>query len=80
MLLVMGACAPVAWGQDWDDWDDYDSYVPERKGIEFALNFGVYQGHHKAANEFYSGISGEIYELSDPTANLMTNFTRRKNI
>jgi len=36
------------------------------------LNFGVYQGHHKAANEFYSGISGEIYELSDPTANLMT--------
>jgi len=72
MLVAMGACAPVAWGQDWDDWDDYDSYVPERKGIEFALNFGVYQGHHKAANEFYSGISGEIYELSDPTANLMT--------
>lgn len=73
MLLVMWACAPVAWGQDWDDWDDYESaYVPARKGIEFALNFGVYQGHHKAANEFFSGISGELYELADPTANLMT--------
>lgn len=34
--------------QDWDDWDEYDEgYVSARKGIEFALNFGVYQGHHK---------------------------------
>ena len=59
--------------QDWDDWDEYDEgYVSARKGIEFALNFGVYQGHHKAANEFFSGYSGEIYELNDNTANLMT--------
>jgi len=69
MMLV----SPLLLGQDWDDWDDYESaYVPARKGIEFALNFGVYQGHHKAANEFFSGISGELYELADPTANLMT--------
>ena len=52
MLVAMGACAPVAWGQDWDDWDDYESYVPERKGIEFALNFGVYQGHPKRPMSF----------------------------
>ena len=70
-------CLALAWSpeggaQDWDDWDDYDAYVPERRGVEFALNFGVYQGHHKAANEFFSGISGAFYELTDPTANLMT--------
>lgn len=76
-LIFAAICTACAWSvpvcaQDWDDWEDYDSYVPERKGVEFALNFGVYQGHHKAANEFFSGISGEFYELSDPTANLMT--------
>ena len=71
LLMVMSSSALHA--QNWDDWDDYDAaYVPARKGVEFALNFGVYQGHHKAANEFYSGYSGEIYELNDPIANLMT--------
>lgn len=73
LLGALLAISPLLPAQDWDDWDDYESaYVPARKGIEFALNFGVYQGHHKAANEFFSGISGEVYELSDPTASLMT--------
>ena len=73
LVGAMLAISSMLIAQDWDDWDDYESaYVPARKGIEFALNFGVYQGHHKAANEFFSGISGELYELSDPTANLMT--------
>jgi hypothetical protein len=59
--------------QDWDDWDDLDdAYVPARKGIEFALNFGVYQGNHKAANAFYNGYAGEVYDLGDNTASLMT--------
>lgn len=76
-IFFSAMCLALVWSpeggaQDWDDWDDYDAYVPERKGVEFALNFGVYQGHHKAANEFFSGISGAFYELTDPTANLMT--------
>lgn len=64
--------------QDWDDWDDYDTgYVSDRKGIEFALNFGVYQGNHKAANAFYNGFAWDSeaedhYDLLDNTANLMT--------
>ena len=59
--------------QEWDDWEEYEEgYVSARKGIEFAINFGVYQAHHKAANEFFSGFSGEVYELNDNTANLMT--------
>jgi hypothetical protein len=74
-LLVAGLLcfSNFAIGQDWDDWDDYDrGYVPARKGIEFALNFGVYQGNHKAANAFYNGWAGDMYELGDNTANLMT--------
>lgn len=71
VCLALAWTSPT-WSQDWDDWEEYDTYVPKRKGVEFALNFGVYQGHHKAANEFFSGISGEFYELADPTANLLT--------
>ncbi len=60
--------------QDWDDWDEYDteSYVSQRKGVEFAVNFGVYQANHQAANAFYNGYAGETYELGDNTARLMT--------
>lgn len=76
LLLVLVAWAGVptsGQAQDWDDWDDLnETYVPARKGIEFALNFGVYQGNHKAANAFYNGLAGEFYELRDNTANLMT--------
>ena len=73
MAVWMAMTSSALQAQSWDDWDDYDAaYVPARKGVEFALNFGVYQGHHKAANEFYSGYAGEIYELNDPIANLMT--------
>ena len=73
IFCVCAVFSSLVSAQNWDDWDAYESsYEPSRKGIEFALNFGVYQGHHKAANELFSGISGEVYELSDPTANLMT--------
>jgi hypothetical protein len=62
-----------AYSQDWDDWDELDgAYVPARKGFEFALNFGVYQANHKAANAFFNGFAGEYHELGDNTANLMT--------
>lgn len=66
-------CSGALVAQDWDDWDAFESaYVPGRKGIEFALNFGLYQAHHKAANEFYNGYAGEIYSLGDNTAQLLT--------
>ena len=72
-VVVLVCFSNCAIAQEWDDWDDYDGgYVPARKGIEFALNFGVYQGNHKAANAFYNGWAGENYELGDNTANLMT--------
>ena len=73
ICLAVAGMATVAQAQDWDDWDDLDdAYVPARKGIEFALNFGIYQGNHKAANAFYNGYAGEYYDLGDNTANLMT--------
>lgn len=73
-LVIIILAIPAAHAQDWDDWDEYEEegYVPGRKGIEFALNFGVYQGNHKAANAFYNGYAGEFYSLGDNTANLMT--------
>jgi hypothetical protein len=49
--------------QDWDD----DAYVPRRKGIEFAMNIGVYRANHKSA-VFYNGTGS--YELGDNTARL----------
>ena len=65
---------PGASAQDWDDWEDHESgaYVSGRKGIEFALNFGVYQANHGASNSFFNGYAGEFYDLGDNTANLMT--------
>lgn len=64
----------AASAQDWDDWEDHESgaYVSGRKGIEFALNFGVYQANHGASNTFFNGYAGEYYDLGDNTANLMT--------
>lgn len=43
-------------------------YVPARKGLEFGLNFGVYQANHKAATAFYSGTGS--YDIGDNTARL----------
>ncbi|MFZ8837119.1 MAG: hypothetical protein ACO3MV_08470 [Flavobacteriales bacterium] len=62
-----------AMAQDWDDWDDEESsYEPSRKGVEFAINFGVYQANHQASSAFYNGYAGDIYDLGDNTATLMT--------
>ena len=73
-IAGMFALTEASVAQDWDDWDDYDdgSYVSQRKGVEFAMNFGIYQANHKAANAFYNGYAGEFYDLGDNTANLMT--------
>ena len=73
-MIVLLCSVPAVNAQDWDDWDEYEEegYVSGRKGIEFALNFGVYQGNHQAANAFYNGYAGEFYTLGDNTANLMT--------
>ena len=72
LLMFVGGNSGMA--QDWDDWEDYDSgeYISGRKGVEFALNFGVYQANHQAANAFYNGYAGEFYDLGDNTARLMT--------
>lgn len=43
-------------------------YVPARKGIEFGLNFGVYQANHKSATAFYSGTG--YYDIGDNTARM----------
>ncbi len=73
ICFAVAGMASLAQAQEWDDWDELDdAYVPARKGIEFALNFGVYQGNHKAANAFYNGYAGEFYDLGDNTANLLT--------
>jgi hypothetical protein len=73
-IAVMSMLVGEGLAQDWDDWDEYDadSYVSQRKGVEFAVNFGIYQANHQAANAFYNGYAGEIYELGDNTARLMT--------
>ena len=73
-IAAMSMLVGEGLAQDWDDWDEYDeeSYVSQRKGVEFAVNFGVYQANHQAANAFYNGYAGETYELGDNTARLMT--------
>ena len=74
LCLWMCVAGNSGMAQDWDDWEDYDTgeYISGRKGVEFALNFGVYQANHQAANAFYNGYAGEFYDLGDNTANLMT--------
>lgn len=49
---------------------DEDGYVPDRKGIEFAVNFGVYRANHLSASSFFVGDG--YWELGDNTARLMS--------
>jgi hypothetical protein len=50
--------------------DDEVGYVPDRKGIEFAVNIGVYRANHQSASTFFIGDG--YWELGDNTARLMS--------
>ena len=63
ILLILVFSAATVHAQ----WDDEDSYVSRRQGIEFGVNFGVYNANDKSAI-FYDGY-GE-YDLGDNSATL----------
>ncbi len=65
--LLWGLMAMAAGGlQAQDD----EGYIPSRKGVEFAVNIGVYRGNHQSASSFFIGDG--YWELGDNTAGLMS--------
>jgi hypothetical protein len=52
------------------NWEDGEGYVPDRRGIEFALNIGVYRGNHTSASAVFIGDG--YWDLGDNTAQLMS--------
>ena len=68
LMKRWGVLAGFAWGAVVALGQTESSYVPSRKGIEFGVNFGVYQANHKAATAFYSG-TGQ-YDIGDNLARL----------
>lgn len=69
-LLALGSWTASAQEEDWEEGEEEvgGGYVPERRGIEFGLNFGVYRGNHQAATAFFSG-TGQ-YSLGDNVADM----------
>ena len=66
---VLCAAGTLGWAQD-DDEPESDGYLNTRRGIEFAVNFGLHKPNNKAATAFFSGAGG--YDLGDNIAWLNT--------
>jgi hypothetical protein len=66
---VMCAAGTLGWAQD-DEEPESDGYLNTRRGIEFAVNFGLHKPNNKAATAFFSGAGG--YDLGDNIAWLNT--------
>lgn len=71
MLKLCAAWAALSGGVISGAWSqDDEGYVPARKGMEFALNLGVYRANHQSASSFFIGDG--YWELGDNTARLMS--------
>ena len=69
LLIFLAIASNSVFAQSWSDEGDY--YESRRKGLEFALNMGVYQANNElyySSANFYNGDGW--YELGDNSATL----------